>query len=101
MSTELIMVLGMSAVTMIPRALPALFAGRWQPPRKVRQWLDAVPYAALGALVFPGIITSDITHWQAGAAAGVASLVAALLRAPAFICGAVAVGAAIVVRLIS
>lgn len=100
MSTELALILGMSAVTMIPRMLPALFAGRWQPPRKVRQWLDAVPYAALGALILPGIITSDITHWQAGAAAGVAALIAALLRAPAFICGAVAVGAAVLVRLV-
>jgi branched-subunit amino acid transport protein len=100
MSTELALVLGMAAVTMIPRIVPALFAGRWQPPRKIRQWLDAVPYAALGALILPGIITSDLQHWPAGAAAGVAALIAALLRAPAFIAGAVAVGAVVVVRLV-
>ena len=31
MSTELALILGMSAATMIPRILPALFAGRWTP----------------------------------------------------------------------
>ena len=101
MSTELALILGMSAVTMIPRILPAIFAGRWTPPRRVRQWLDAVPYAALGALILPGVITSDPAHWTAGAAAGFAALIAALLRAPAFIAGAVAVAAAVAVRLVA
>ena len=100
MSTELVLILGMSAATMIPRILPALFAGRLTPPRKLRQFLDAVPYAALGALILPGILTSDIAHWQAGAAAGIVALVAAFLRAPAFIAGAAAVGAAVGIRLL-
>ena len=101
MSTELVLILGMSAATMIPRILPALFAGRWTPPRRVRQFLDAVPYAALGALILPGIITSDIDHWTAGAAAGAVAVIAAFLRAPAFIAGAAAVAAAVAVRLAS
>ena len=101
MSTELAMVLGMAAATMIPRMLPALFAGRWAPPRKVRQFLDAVPYAALGALILPGVITSDIAHWQAGLAAGLVALIAAWFRAPAFVAGAASVAAAVAVRLLS
>jgi branched-subunit amino acid transport protein len=101
MSIELALILGMSAATMIPRILPALFAGRLTPPRKIRQFLEAVPYAALGALILPGVITSDIAHWQAGLAAGLVAVVAALLRAPAFIAGAAAVGAAVLVRLVS
>lgn len=101
MKGELALILGMAAVTMVPRALPAIFAGRWTPPRKVRQWLDAVPYAALGALILPGIVTSDMTHWTAGVAAGVAALIAAFLRAPAFVTGAVAVAAAIAVRILT
>jgi branched-subunit amino acid transport protein len=100
MSTELALILGMSAATMIPRILPALFAGRWTPPRRVRQFLDAVPYAALGALILPGIVTSDVAHWTAGAAAGAVAVIAAFLRAPAFIAGAAAVAAAVAVRLI-
>lgn len=100
MSTELVLILGMSAATMVPRILPALFAGRWTPPRRIRQFLDAVPYAALGALILPGIITSDIAHWTAGAAAGVVALIAAFLRAPAFIAGAAAVAAAVAVRVV-
>jgi branched-subunit amino acid transport protein len=100
MSTELALILGMSAATMIPRVLPSLLAGRWTPPRRVRQFLDAVPYAALGALILPGVITSDITHWRAGAAAGIVALIAAWFKAPAFVAGAAAVAAAVAVRLI-
>jgi branched-subunit amino acid transport protein len=100
MSTELALILGMSAVTMVPRILPA-FLGRWTPPRRIRQWLDAVPYAALGALILPGVISSDPAHWTAGAAAGIAALIAALLRAPAFVAGAISVAAAVLVRLAS
>jgi len=101
MSTELTLILGMSAVTMVPRILPAFLAGRWTPPRRIRQWLDAVPYAALGALILPGVITSDSAHWTAGLAAGVAALIAALFRAPAFVAGAAAVAVAVLVRLIA
>ena len=100
MSTELALILGMSAATMIPRILPALFAGRWAPPRQIRQFLDAVPYAALGALILPGVITSDIAHWPAGLAAGTVALIAAFLRAPAFVAGAASVAAAVLVRLV-
>jgi branched-subunit amino acid transport protein len=101
MSTELVLILGMSAATMIPRILPALFAGRVMPPRKIRQFLDAVPYAALGALILPGVITSDINHWPAGLAAGIVAVIAALLRAPAFIAGTASVAAAVGVRLLT
>jgi len=99
MSTELVLVLGMSAATMIPRLLPAFLAGRWTPPRRIRQWLDAVPYAALGALIVPGILQSDPERWSSGALAGIAALVAASLRAPVFVVGIASVGGAILARL--
>jgi branched-subunit amino acid transport protein len=100
MSTDFILVLGMSVVTMIPRMVPAFLAGRWTPPRRVRQWLDAVPYAALGALIVPGIFQSDPGDLTTGAAAAVAALVAALLRAPVFVVGIASVVGAILPRLI-
>jgi len=99
MSTELALVLGMAAVTVVPRILPAFVAGRRTPPRRVRQWLDAVPYAALGALIFPGVIAADPARWTTGVAAGLAALVAALLRAPVFVAGLASVAAAVAVRL--
>jgi len=98
MSTELALVLGMAAVTMIPRILPAFVAGRWTPPRRLRQFLDAVPYAALGALIFPGIVESDPARWTTGVAAALAAFAVALLRAPVFVVGIASVAGAVAAR---
>jgi len=52
----LFLILGMAAVTYIPRLLPALFLDRVKFPDWFRKWLNSIPYAALGALIFPGVI---------------------------------------------
>lgn len=49
-------ILGMALVTMIPRFLPALVVDKWTFPNWVSRGLSAIPYAALGALIFPGIM---------------------------------------------
>ena len=49
---------GMFLVTYVPRLVPFLFAGQLDLPRWVRKWLKFFPYAALGALIFPGILTA-------------------------------------------
>jgi branched-subunit amino acid transport protein len=47
---------GMFLVTYIPRLLPFLFARQLDLPPWVGKWLKFFPYAALGALIFPGIL---------------------------------------------
>jgi branched-subunit amino acid transport protein len=48
----------MGLVTYIPRMLPmVLLSGTKLPPR-LKTFLGYIPYAALGALIFPGILTS-------------------------------------------
>ncbi|MGD6878706.1 AzlD domain-containing protein [Bacillus infantis] len=70
-SQIIMMIIGMAAVTYIPRMLPfVLFRGKELPPF----WqgvLRNVPYATLGALIFPGIlfIQEDIWYGLLGAAA--------------------------------
>lgn len=49
---------GMFMVTYIPRLIPFLFARQLDLPPWVRKWLNLFPYAALGALIFPGILTA-------------------------------------------
>jgi branched-subunit amino acid transport protein len=58
MSTLLI-VLGMSLATMVPRLLPALVMERLVIPDWLDKWLKNIPYAALGALIFPGVLSID------------------------------------------
>jgi branched-subunit amino acid transport protein len=52
----LIMIIGMAAVTYIPRMVPfLLFKGKELPPF-LQGVLKNVPYAVLGALIFPKIL---------------------------------------------
>ena len=84
MPPELPLILGLSAATAIPRLLPAFLGERFRPPKAFRRWLDAVPFAALGGLIFPGILSADPNTPLTGLAAGAAALAASLLRVPAY-----------------
>jgi branched-subunit amino acid transport protein len=64
------MIIGMGVVTYIPRMLPfVLFKGKALPPF-IQGVLRNVPYATLGALIFPGIlfIQEDLWYGIIGAA---------------------------------
>jgi branched-subunit amino acid transport protein len=75
------MIIGMGLVTYIPRMMPfVLFKGKEIPPF-MQGVLKNVPYATLGALIFPAIIfiqKDDIWYGVLGAAA---AFIAALLGA--------------------
>jgi branched-subunit amino acid transport protein len=66
------MILGMGLVTYIPRMMPfVLFKGKELPPF-IQGVLKNVPFATLGALIFPAIILiqkNDIWYGLLGAAA--------------------------------
>jgi branched-subunit amino acid transport protein len=53
----LLTIVGMSLATMIPRMIPAFLMDKLQFRPWVNRWLNAIPYAALGALIFPGILS--------------------------------------------
>lgn len=73
-------VLGMSIVTILPRLLPSLIVGRIQFPKWMNRFLSAIPYAALGALIFPGILSVDEGNPQIGLIGGLVAVVLAYLR---------------------
>lgn len=50
-------IIGMSLATMIPRIIPGFLVDKLQFRTWVNRWLNAIPYAALGALIFPGILS--------------------------------------------
>jgi branched-subunit amino acid transport protein len=72
MKSEILwMIVGMGLVTYIPRMLPfVLFKGK-ELPAFLQGILKNVPYATLGALIFPGIlfIQDDLWYGILGAAA--------------------------------
>lgn len=75
-----LLVLGMSLVTMIPRILPVFIVDRVQFPDWVSAWLKGVPYAALGALIFPGILTVEKGDISVGLIGGLVAILLSLLR---------------------
>ena len=54
---SMLTILGMAIVTMVPRFIPAFIMDRLALKPWLNKWLNAIPFAALGALIFPGIMT--------------------------------------------
>jgi branched-subunit amino acid transport protein len=80
MSEIMWVILGMAVVTAVPRVVPALLVGRIKLSPAVKRWLEAIPYAALGALIFPGILTVDETRPMIGLIGGATAVLLAWLR---------------------
>lgn len=72
-------IIGMSLVTMIPRIIPAYIVDRIHFPDWLNRWLNAIPYAALGALIFPGILSVRPEHPHIGIIGGIVAIVLAYI----------------------
>jgi branched-subunit amino acid transport protein len=90
------MIAGMCLVTFIPRVIPLVLGTNLVLPLWIRRWLSFFPYAALGSLVFPGILTVVDGHqWIGLVSGGCAALLALKARNaifPVLVAIAVAVG---------
>ncbi|NDI34253.1 AzlD domain-containing protein [Chengkuizengella sediminis] len=76
----LLIILGMSLATMLPRYLPVWIVDRFIMPNWVKSWLSYIPYAALGALLFPGILTIEEGEPWIGIIGGITAACLVLLR---------------------
>ncbi len=63
-----LLILGMAAVTFLPRVLPAVLVSRLRFGPKTTRFLKLIPYTAIAALIFPGVLNADPNHWIIGAA---------------------------------
>ncbi len=87
------LLLGMAVVTYIPRALPAVVFDRFKVNPKVEKFLRLIPYTAMAALIFPGIVIVDSERPDIGIVGGAAAGILAWLKCPVILCviGAIAV----------
>jgi len=76
----MLLILGMAIVTYIPRLLPALFLNRFKFPPWFQKWLRNIPYAALGALIFPGVLFVEKDQPLIGLAGGLTAFLLSLLN---------------------
>ncbi|MCM3004233.1 AzlD domain-containing protein [Priestia koreensis] len=75
-----IVIIGMSIATLIPRLLPAVLMSKIAFPTWMKKWLEAIPYAALGALIFPGIMSVNPDHQLVGIIGGIVAILLGLLN---------------------
>jgi len=88
----ILLILGMAAVTYIPRALPAVVIDKLRFGPKVEKFLKLIPYTAMSALVFPGVFSVDAARPEIGIVGCAVAAVLAWLRLPVMVCvvGAIA-----------
>ncbi len=88
----LLMILGMTAVTYIPRALPAIILGKLKFSAKIEKFLKLIPYTAMSALIFPGIFTVDTAHPEIGIIGGLVAILLAWRKVQVVLCVLAAIG---------
>ena len=96
----LLIILGMTAVTYIPRALPAVILDKLKFSAKVEKFLKLIPYTAMTALIFPGIFTVDTAHPEIGIVGGLVAILLAWRKIQVVICVLVAIGADILLYML-
>lgn len=74
-----LLILGMTAVTFLPRLLPALIVDKLHPNRYVERFLKLIPYTAMAALIFPGVLSVDPTRWYVGVVGAAVAIVVGLI----------------------
>ena len=96
----LLIILGMTTVTYIPRALPAVILDKLKFSAKVEKFLKLIPYTAMTALIFPGIFTVDTAHPEIGIVGGLVAILLAWRKVQVVICVLVAIGADILLYML-
>ena len=96
----LFIILGMTAVTYIPRALPAVILDKLKFNAKVEKFLKLIPYTAMTALIFPGIFTVDTAHPEIGIVGGLVAILLAWRKVQVVICVLAAIGADILLYML-
>lgn len=95
----ILMILGMAAVTYLPRALPAVVIDKLHFGPKVEKFLKLIPYTAMSALVFPGVFSVDAARPEVGLVGCAVAAVLAWLRMPVMVCVVAAIAADVLLYL--
>jgi branched-subunit amino acid transport protein len=82
----LLLLLGMCLVTYIPRALPAALTQKMRFGQRFEKFLKLIPYTAMAALIFPGVLFVDAENIWIGLAGGAVAAVLAWRKSPVMVC---------------
>ena len=70
-----ILIIGMALVTYFGRVLPVLFLGQKTNRPRVEKFLRLIPYSAMTALVFPGVLSVDKNFMAIGVVGALTAIV--------------------------
>ena len=85
-SKFLLLMLAMGAVTYTSRALPAFLIDRMNFSPRAEQFLKLIPYTAMTALIFPGILTVDPARPEVGIVGALGVVALAWKKTPLLVC---------------
>lgn len=96
----LLMILGMTVVTVLPRVIPAVLIEKMNFGPRTEKFLRLVPYTAMTAMIFPGFLTVDASRLDIGLTGALAAAVLAWKKCPVMVCVLGAIGADLLLYLI-
>lgn len=77
-----ILITGMALATYIPRAIPAFLIERLKFGKKTEKFLSLIPYTAMAALIFPGVLTVDEKLISIGIAGALTAGILSWIKTP-------------------
>lgn len=77
-----LMIIGMMLATYIPRAIPAVFIDKIKCGKKMEEFLGLIPYTAMTALIFPGVLSVDKNYMGVGIIGGFTAIILSWKKAP-------------------
>ena len=81
-----LLILGMALVTFLPRVIPAFLVDRIHLNRYLERYLRLIPYTAMTALIFPGVLSVDPLRWYVGVIGAVVAILLSLIpRMPSWV----------------
>jgi branched-subunit amino acid transport protein len=78
--TLVYLVIAMAIVTYIPRMVPLVLLQHIRMPSYLSRFMEFIPYAALSALIFPGILYSTGGHFESAIAGGSIAVLLAIKK---------------------
>lgn len=78
----LILIIGMGIVTYIPRMLPAVLIGKIKFNKNMEKFLSLIPYTAMAALIFPGVLKVDDGNMSIGLVGAFVAIILSWIKMP-------------------
>ncbi len=92
-SKLILLMLGMTLVTYLPRALPFVLVNKMNFSGKLEKFLKLIPYTAMAALIFPGVFTVDTDKPWIGIVGALVAGILAWKQKPVMVCVLAAIAA--------